>query len=219
MTFKNGTSNGLMGQTGCGKSTIIQILARFYPIASGQVLVNGEDLCSMDLVTWRSQMSLVLQEPALFSGTIRDNITYSLPDATDEEVIEAAKLACIHDEIMNMEDGYDTEVGYRGQQLSGGQKQRIAIARGVIRCPKLLLLDEATSALDNATEAAVQRNLDVFQKRFEVTSVSIAHRLTTIRHSDQIVLLDSGKIIEQGTHEQLMEAGGEYKSRWELSLT
>ncbi|KPI88871.1 putative ATP-binding cassette protein subfamily B member 2 [Leptomonas seymouri] len=219
MTFKNGTSNGLMGQTGCGKSTIIQILARFYPISSGQVLVNGLDLCSLDLVTWRSQMSLVLQEPALFSGTIRDNITYALPGATEEEVIEAAKLACIHDEIMKMEDGYDTQVGYCGQQLSGGQKQRIAIARGVIRCPKLLLLDEATSALDNATEAAVQRNIDAFQKRFEVTTVSIAHRLTTIRHSDQIVLLDSGKIIEQGTHDQLMEDGGEYKSRWDLSAT
>jgi ATP-binding cassette, subfamily B (MDR/TAP), member 1 len=219
MTFKNGTSNGLMGQTGCGKSTIIQILARFYPVTSGSVFVNGVELSSLDLVTWRSQMSVVLQEPALFSGTIRDNIAYSLPDATEEEIIEAAKLACIHDEIMNMENGYDTEVGYRGQQLSGGQKQRVAIARGVIRCPKLLLLDEATSALDNATEAAVQRNLDTFQRRFAVTTVSIAHRLTTIRHSDQIVLLDSGKIIEQGTHEQLMEVGGEYKSRWELSLT
>ncbi|KPA74044.1 putative ATP-binding cassette protein subfamily B member 2 [Leptomonas pyrrhocoris] len=219
MSFKNGTSNGLMGQTGCGKSTIIQILARFYPIAAGTVLINGVELSSLDLVTWRSQMSLVLQEPALFSGTIRDNITYALPSATEEEVIEAAKLACIHDDIMNMEKGYDTEVGYRGQQLSGGQKQRVAIARGVIRCPKLLLLDEATSALDNATEAAVQRNLDAFQKRFAVTTVSIAHRLTTIRYSDQIVLLDSGKIIEQGSHEELMEVGGEYKSRWELSLS
>ncbi|CAJ1028478.1 ABC transporter transmembrane region/ABC transporter, putative [Leishmania shawi] len=217
LNFQAGSSNGLMGQTGCGKSTIVQILARFYPISSGTVLINGQDLSFLDLVTWRDQLSIVLQEPSLFSGTIRDNIKYSLPDATEEEVIEAAKTACIHDDIMEMDNGYDTEVGYRGQQLSGGQKQRVAIARGVIRCPKLLLLDEATSALDSITEMRVQRNLDLFQRRFDVTTITIAHRLTTIRHSDQIVLLDSGKIIERGTHEQLLALGGEYKSRWELS--
>ncbi|KAG5476569.1 hypothetical protein LSCM1_04284 [Leishmania martiniquensis] len=217
LTFQGGSSNGLMGQTGCGKSTIVQILARFYPISSGEVLVNGRDLSSLDLVTWRDQVSIVLQEPSLFSGTIRDNIKYSLPDATEEEVMEAAKIACIHDDIMQMDNGYDTEVGYRGQQLSGGQKQRVAIARGVLRCPKLLLLDEATSALDNVTETRVQHNLDEFQRRFNVTTVAIAHRLTTIHHSDQIVLLDSGKIIERGTHAQLLAHDGEYKSRWELA--
>ncbi|KAG5476857.1 hypothetical protein CUR178_04043 [Leishmania enriettii] len=217
LNFQAGSSNGLMGQTGCGKSTIVQILARFYPFSSGKVLVNGHDLHSLDLVTWRAQVSIVLQEPSLFSGTIRDNIKYSLPDATEEEVVEAAKIACIHDDIMQMDNGYGTEVGYRGQQLSGGQKQRVAIARGVIRCPKLLLLDEATSALDNVTEARVQRNLAEFQRRFSVTTVAVAHRLATIRHSDQIVLLDSGKIIERGTHDQLLAQDGEYKSRWELT--
>lgn len=215
--FCNGTSNGLMGQTGCGKSTIVQLLARFYNPSRGVVSVNGHDLASLDIVTWRENISIVLQEPSLFSGTIRENIKYSCPQATDEEMIEAARLACIHDDILKMDNGYDTEVGYRGRELSGGQKQRVAIARGIIKCPRLLLLDEATSALDNATEAAVQENLNAYQKRFDVTIISIAHRLTTIQNADQIVLLDYGRVREQGTHEELIALNGEYKMRWDLT--
>lgn len=215
--FKDATSNGLMGQTGCGKSTIIQMLSRFYLPTEGLITVNGKDITTLDMVTWRDNISVVLQEPNLFSGTVRENIKYSCTDASDEEMYEAAKIACIHEDVLQMDDGYDTQVGYRGRELSGGQKQRVAIARGVLRCPKLLLLDEATSALDNVTEAAVQLNINAYQRRFGVTIVSIAHRLTTIQHCDQIVLLDSGKIIEHGTHEELMSMNGEYRVRWELT--
>ncbi|KPI83119.1 p-glycoprotein [Leptomonas seymouri] len=205
-----------MGQTGCGKSTIIQMLARFYERRSGLITVNGKDLSMLDIEEWRRNISIVLQEPNLFSGTVRENIRYARSDATDEEVEEAARLAHIHHEIIKWPEGYDTEVGYKGRALSGGQKQRVAVARGLLRRPKLLLLDEATSALDNVTEAKVQEGIDTFREKYGVTTVSIAHRLTTIRHSDQIILLDSGHIVEQGSHDELMRLNGEYKTRWEL---
>ncbi|KAG5468180.1 hypothetical protein LSCM1_02156 [Leishmania martiniquensis] len=214
--FGDATANGLMGQTGCGKSTIIQMLTRFYDRRSGLISVNGKDLSSLDIAAWRRSISVVLQEPNLFSGTVRENIRYSREDATDEEVEETARLAYIHDEIIKWPDGYDTDVGYKGRALSGGQKQRVAIARGLLRRPRLLLLDEATSALDSVTEAKVQEGIDAFQAKYGITTVSIAHRLTTIRRCDQIILLDSGHIIEHGTHEELMALGGEYKTRYDL---
>jgi ATP-binding cassette subfamily B (MDR/TAP) protein 1 len=207
---------GLMGSTGCGKSTIIQLLARFYQPTRGMVSVGGKDLQSLDLRTWRSQVSAVFQEPALFSGTVRDNIAYSRPDATDAEVEDAARLAGIHEDVMQMEAGYRTQVGYKGRMLSGGQKQRVAIARGLLRRPKLLLLDEATSALDNATEARVQDGILEAHRRHPMTIVSVAHRLTTIRHSDRIILLDDGVLLEAGTHDELVALDGEYKKRWDL---
>ena len=216
LSFANLTQNGLMGQTGCGKSTIIQLLARFYDPNSGSVQINGKALTSLDLKSWRSHVSIVLQEPCLFSGSVMDNIRYGKPEATLEEVHHAARLAQIHDDILAMPSGYDTEVGYKGSALSGGQKQRLAIARGLLRKPRLLLLDEATSALDNATEARVQQGIMAAHAEHPMTIVSIAHRLTTIRHSDKIVLLDSGEIKEEGNHEELMALGGEYKVRWEL---
>ncbi|KAG5493113.1 hypothetical protein GH5_01849 [Leishmania sp. Ghana 2012 LV757] len=216
MRFGDATSNGLMGQTGCGKSTVIQMLARFYERRSGLISVNGRDLSSLDIAEWRRNISIVLQEPNLFSGTVRENIRYAREDATDEEVEEAARLAHIHHEIIKWTDGYDTDVGYKGRALSGGQKQRVAIARGLLRRPRLLLLDEATSALDSVTEAKVQEGIEAFQAKYKITTVSIAHRLTTIRHCDQIILLDSGSIIEQGSHEELMALGGEYKTRYDL---
>ncbi|GET92194.1 P-glycoprotein-like protein [Leishmania tarentolae] len=216
MHFGEGTSNGLVGQTGCGKSTIIQMLARFYDRRSGLICVNGKDLSSLDIAEWRRNISSVFQEPNLFSGTVRENIRYSRQDATDEEVEEAARLAHIHWEIMKWPEGYNTELGYKGSALSGGQKQRVAIARGLLRRPKLLLLDEATSALDNVTEAKVQEGINAYLEKYRVTSVSIAHRLTIIRHCDHIILLDSGHIIEEGSHEELMALGGEYKMRYDL---
>ncbi|KAL7696249.1 p-glycoprotein (MDR1) [Lotmaria passim] len=216
LKFADRTANGLMGQTGCGKSTIIQMLARFYERRSGLIAVNGKDLSTLDIEEWRRNISIVLQEPNLFSGTVRENIRYARSDATDAEVEEAAKLAHIHHEVIKWPEGYDTDVGYKGRALSGGQKQRVAVARGLLRRPKLLLLDEATSALDNVTESKVQKGIDAFQAKYGITTVSIAHRLTTIRNCDQIILLDSGHIIEQGSHEELMRLGGEYKTRWEL---
>lgn len=214
--FSPGSTNGFMGSTGCGKSTVIQLLARYYGMNHGTITVDGKDITTLDLVTWRKNMSIVLQEPSLFSGTVRDNIRYSMPTATDEEIEEAARLACIHDDILSWPDGYNTDVGYKGRALSGGQKQRVAIARGLLRKPKLLLLDEATSALDNATEARVQEGINLAHSRHPMTIVAVAHRLTTIRHADKIIVMDSGIIIEEGNHDELMALDGEYKVRWDL---
>lgn len=215
-TFPADSTNGFMGSTGCGKSTVIQLLARFYEMNEGTITIDGKDITTLDLTEWRRNLSIVLQEPALFSGSVRENIRYSKTDATDVEVEEAAKLACIHDDILTWPNGYDTEVGYKGRALSGGQKQRVAIARGLLRKPKLLLLDEATSALDNATEARVQRGIERAHKQNPMTIVSVAHRLTTIRDCDKIIVMDAGMIIEEGSHDELMALEGEYKVRWEL---
>jgi len=212
--FENAHQIGLMGTTGCGKSTIIQLLGRFYDPIHGSISVNGTDLKAIDLKTWRSELSVVLQEPSLFAGSVMDNIKYGVADATDEEVYEVAKLAAIHDEILAMENGYNTDVGYKGRKLSGGQKQRVAIARGLLRKPRLLLLDEATSALDNATEATVMNGLREHITRHPMTLVSVAHRLTTIQHSNKIVLMDGGVVLEQGSHEELIALDGHYADRF-----
>ncbi|KPI87457.1 p-glycoprotein (MDR1) [Leptomonas seymouri] len=226
-----GSTNGLMGQTGCGKSTILQLLACFYAPRCGQLLINNRfSIDQLSLREWRRNLSIVLQEPDLFSGTVRENIVYAVHNdesdgeaaPTEEEVVQAAKWACIHDDILAMPEGYDTQVGYKGRALSGGQKQRVAIARGLLRrTTKILLLDEATSALDSATEAKVQQGIDEYidvRRRggSVVTVLSVSHRLTTIRNCDQIIVLDGGCIVEQGSHDELMALQGEYKTRWDL---
>eukprot|EP00743_Colponemidia_sp_Colp-15_P010726 GILK01011850.1.p1 GENE.GILK01011850.1~~GILK01011850.1.p1 ORF type:complete len:1311 (+),score=265.06 GILK01011850.1:141-3935(+) len=198
----------LVGHSGCGKSTVIQLLERFYDPDSGLILIDGVDLRTLNVKHWRQQISLVGQEPVLFGGTIADNIAYGKANATTEEIETAAKKSNAHDFISHLPLRYDTYVGERGAQLSGGQKQRIAIARAIVRNPAILLLDEATSALDNKSEKIVQRALD--QVMLNRTTIVVAHRLSTIQNADKIVVIEQGKVVEQGTHAQLIHSGTAY---------
>ena len=197
-----GDTTALIGPTGCGKSTVLNLILRFYDITGGELLVDGHDIRKLDLHQFRKQFGIVLQEPLLFGVSIRDNIRYSRPMASDDEVIAAAKAAEIHDFVMTLKDGYDTLVGDFGIELSVGQKQRITIARAICADPAILIMDEATSSLDSDSEQAIQRAMDkVLAGR---TSFVVAHRLSTIKNATQIILLDSGYIQEQGTHDELM---------------
>ena len=208
LSIEPGKTVALCGASGGGKSTVIQLLQRFYDPTEGSIQIDGVDLCHLDLAWLRSQMALVSQEPVLFSTSIRDNIRMGRMEATDEEIVEAAKQANVHSFIMSTTNQYDTHVGERGAQLSGGQKQRIAIARAILRNPKILLLDEATSALDNESEKMVQEALD--RAKVGRTTIVIAHRLTTIRNADVIVAMKDGQVSEIGNHEQLMNFKGLY---------
>ncbi len=199
---------GIVGRSGSGKSTIMKLLPRLYEPISGRILIDGFDISKLQIGSVRSQIGIVPQDSLLFDGTVRDNITLTCPEATTEEIIHAARVACAHDFIMELPDGYSSRVGERGAGLSGGQRQRIAIARAVLQRPKLLILDEATSALDYITERQVCQNL---KREFEGTTVFfITHRLSTIRTSDRILMMDSGSLVEEGTHQDLLEAKGRY---------
>lgn len=200
---KKGQTIALLGATGSGKTTIINLIPRFYDVSEGAVLIDGHDVRDVKLDSLRSQIGIVLQETNLFSGTIRDNIAFGRPDATDDEVMNAAKAASAHDFIMEFPDGYDTPVGERGATLSGGQKQRIAIARALLLNPKLLILDDSTSAVDFATERKIQAALDNLMHGR--TSFVIAQRISTARNADQIIVLDKGSIAAMGTHDELIE--------------
>ena len=187
---------GLCGHSGAGKSTFVNLLCRFYDVTEGQILIDGVDVRDYDLQWLRGQVGVVLQEPYLFHGTISDNIRYGRPDASDAEVIEAAKAANAHNFIVGSPDGYDTMVGERGQSLSGGERQRVSIARAILHNPRVLVLDEATSSLDSETERQIQEALDrLVEGR---TTIAIAHRLSTLQAADKLVVLDKGKIAEQG---------------------
>lgn len=198
----------IVGPSGSGKSTIINLLARFYDPASGQVLVDGRDIRTATSDSFRRQIGIVLQENVLFSGTLEDNLKYGRPDATREQIVAAATTANAHDFILRLPDGYSTMVGERGAQLSGGQRQRIAIARAVLKDPRILIFDEATSALDLASERLIQQAMErVMAGR---TTFVIAHRLSTIQKADQILVMGEGRLVERGTHAELLAMGGPY---------
>jgi ATP-binding cassette subfamily B protein len=203
-----GTRTALVGETGSGKTTLAYLVARLYEPQRGRVEIDGVDIRDMTLSSLAATVGLVSQETYLFHASIRENLRFACPEATDEEIEDAARAAQIHELISSLPEGYDTPVGERGYRFSGGEKQRMAIARTVLRNPPVLILDEATSALDTETERAVQRALDDLSRGR--TTLAIAHRLSTIRDADQILVLDSGQIVERGTHEELLDLGGRY---------
>ncbi|AFY47642.1 type I secretion system ABC transporter, HlyB family [Nostoc sp. PCC 7524] len=208
LEFQPGQFVGIVGQSGSGKSTMMKLLLRLYDVESGRILIDGYDISKVELYSLRRQVGVVPQETLLFDGTVQENIALTNPDASTEEIIEAARIAAAHEFIMSLPNGYNTRVGERGAALSGGQRQRIAIARSILQRPKLLVLDEATSALDYPTERQVCLNLaNAFQGS---TVFFITHRLNTVSHADVIVVMDGGKVIEQGSHQELMAAKGHY---------
>jgi ATP-binding cassette subfamily B protein len=203
-----GARVALVGETGAGKTTLGYLVARLYDATSGRITIDGVDIRDLSFASLSRAVGLVSQETYLFHASIRENLRFAKPDATDEELEAAARAARIHDLIASLPEGYDTVVGERGYRFSGGEKQRIAIARTVLRNPPVLVLDEATSALDNETERAVQAALDRLAEGR--TTIAIAHRLSTVRDADEIVVLDHGRVIERGTHAELLARGGRY---------
>jgi ATP-binding cassette, subfamily B (MDR/TAP), member 1 len=214
LTIHRGQTVGIVGASGCGKTTIITLLERFYDINSGQILIHGHPLSSLDVKAYRTSVGLVSQDTTLYQGTLRENILLgvaSADDVSEERLIEACKAANIHTFILSLPEGYNTEAGSRGLTLSGGQRQRIAIARALVRNPSILLLDEATSALDTQSEEVVQKALETAAKGRTV--VAVAHRLSTVRGADCIFVLDAGKVVEAGTHTELVKKRGRY---WDM---
>ncbi len=216
LKVNKGDVMALVGPSGGGKTTICHLIPRFYPLTNGSIKIDGKDISQLSLESLRKNIGIVQQDVFLFNGSIRDNILYGRLDATEEEVIEAAKRANIHDYVMSLEKGYDTEIGERGVRLSGGQKQRLSIARVFLKDPAILILDEATSALDNTTEIMIQQSLDELCKGR--TTIVVAHRLSTIKRANSIAVISEGKITEQGTHEELMALNATYKHLYSLQF-
>lgn len=214
LSIEKGETVAFVGMSGGGKSTLINLIPRFYDVTSGQILIDGHNIKDFLTGSLRNQIGLVQQDNILFSDTVKENILLGRPTATDEEVVEAAKMANAHDFIMNLPQGYDTEVGERGVKLSGGQKQRLSIARIFLNNPSILILDEATSALDLESESIIQEALDVLSK--DRTTLIVAHRLSTITHADKIVVIENGHIVETGTHRELMSKQGAYEHLYSI---
>ena len=211
-----GKTIALVGPSGGGKTTLCSLLPRFYDVTGGSVTIDGHDVRDVTLKTLRKAIGIVQQDVYMFAGSIKENIAYGKPDATDKEIIEAAKNANIHDFIVGLDEGYDTYVGERGTRLSGGQKQRIAIARVFLKNPRILILDEATSALDNESERHIQKSLETLSKNR--TTVVIAHRLSTIRNADEIIVIGDEGIEEQGSHQELIEKNGIYAKYYNMQF-
>lgn len=214
LSIEKGETVAFVGMSGGGKSTLINLISRFYDVTSGQILIDGHNIKDFLTGSLRNQIGLVQQDNILFSDTVKENILLGRPTATDEEVVEAAKMANAHDFIMNLPQGYDTEVGERGVKLSGGQKQRLSIARIFLNNPPILILDEATSALDLESESIIQEALDVLSK--DRTTLIVAHRLSTITHADKIVVIENGHIVETGTHRELIAKQGAYEHLYSI---
>jgi ATP-binding cassette subfamily B protein len=206
----------IVGPSGSGKSTVVNLLPRLYDVVSGSITINGRDIRDIDLTFLRNNIGMVTQEAYMFNGTIRDNLKFAKVNATDKELIEACKIANIHDFIISQPDGYDTQVGNRGLKLSGGEKQRLSIARVILKNPRILILDEATSSLDSISESSIQNALDIMMKGR--TSIVIAHRLSTILAADHILGISGGKIAEEGQHEELLAKNGIYKQLYETQF-
>lgn len=213
---ERGKKLALVGHSGGGKTTICHLIPNFYRVESGEVLLDGKNVNDITFKSLRQNIGIVQQDVFLFGGTLKDNIVYGRPDATDEEIISAAKRANIYDYIMTLPNGFDTEIGERGVKLSGGQKQRLSIARVFLKDPAILILDEATSALDNTTEILIQEALDELCKGR--TTIVVAHRLSTIKNADEIAVIDNGTVLEKGSHEELMQNGKVYKELYNLQF-
>ncbi|HEX5363004.1 MAG TPA: ATP-binding cassette domain-containing protein, partial [Gallionella sp.] len=199
---------GLVGHSGSGKSTLVNLICRFYDVSEGAIRIDGVDIRSLPVAEYRRHIGLVLQEPFLFFGTIAENIAYGKPEATRAEIVAAARAAHAHEFILRLPQGYDSLVGERGQGLSGGERQRISIARALLIDPRILILDEATSSVDSTTEKEIQKALDnLVQGR---TTIAIAHRLSTLRKADRLVVMDRGQVVEVGNHDALMARQGAY---------
>jgi ATP-binding cassette subfamily B protein len=211
MSIAAGQTIAIVGESGCGKSTLLKLLMRYHDVKVGSVSVDGVDLRDFNLESWRSQIGLVAQDPHIFNGSIRENITMGA-DVDFLDVVRAAKTAGLEEVIANMPERYETQIGERGANLSGGQRQRLAIARAVIRDPDIFLFDEATSNLDSGTEEVVRKNLT--QTLHGKTAVIVAHRLSTIRDADQIFVMHRGQIVESGTHDELLQSDSRYSQLW-----